>query len=194
MRRDFRQLLTMIQSLAFLHQLQRPRTAEGWIQATTQDYQAARHLLEPVFDALAQDAITPAVRETVLAVGDQEEVSEASLAQRLQLSRSTISWRVKRALAGGWLVNRETRRGHSARLARGAALPEKVEALPTIEQLFECSSGLSDTGTPSPLTNDAPGCLTESIQSDHSDPRGREPDLECDRIGPPGMAIDQGAS
>jgi hypothetical protein len=179
--------MTMIQSVALVHQLQRPRTAAGAIEATADDYQVAKYLLDPLFDALAQDQITPAVRETVLAVDPDEEVSEASLAQRLQLSRATISWRVKRALAGGWLLNRETRRGHAARLARGAHLPEKVEALPSVEQVFECSNLFPDAETPSsPLEPecDLPACLQRPAELDDSDPQGREPDLECDRVGP----------
>ena len=153
MRRDFRQLLTTIQAVAFLYQCQRQRTAEGWILATIEDYLIARELLEPVFDAVAAEAVTPVVRATVEAVKEGEEILETALAQRLKLSKSTVSYRVGRALHGGWLLNRETRKGHAARLALGADLPDVVSALPTeaqIRTVFECSNGFEEDSPLSP--------------------------------------------
>jgi hypothetical protein len=111
MRRDFRQLLTTIQASAFLHQVQRTRSPERWNVATAEDYRIAQDLLGTVFDGIVQDTLTPAVRETVFAIGPAEEVSEPQLAQRLGKSRSTVSYRVTRAIAGGWLTNREVRKG-----------------------------------------------------------------------------------
>ena len=62
---------------------------------------------------------------------------------------------VNRALQGGWLVNRETRKGYPAKLALGAPLPEQVSALPAPErlrELFECSNRpKGEERPPSPL-------------------------------------------
>ena len=44
--------------------------------ATIEDYAIARELVSPVFDTLAAEGVTPAVRETVEAVREDEEVSE----------------------------------------------------------------------------------------------------------------------
>jgi hypothetical protein len=159
MRRDFRQLLTMIEAIAVMHQVQRTQSANGWILANADDYRLARHLLEAVFDTLAQDAVTPAVRETVLAVEANEEVSEKELADRLKVAKSTVSYRVKRALAGGWLANHESRKGYPARLARGVPLPDVRSALPTIEEVFECSNQVPDAVSPPPPSS---GCLISS--------------------------------
>lgn len=82
MRRDFRQLLMTIQAVAFLYQSQRGRTLEGWVEATVEDFAVARQLLETVFDALAADGITAAVRQTVVAINSGEEVSHADLVNR----------------------------------------------------------------------------------------------------------------
>jgi hypothetical protein len=152
MRRDFRQLLTTIQAVAFLYQCQRQRTPEGWIEATIEDYMIARELLEPVFDASVAEAVTATVRATVEAVKPEEEISESELGQRLKLSKSTISYRVRRAVEGGWLVNRETRKGYAARLALGADVPDPVSALPTAAQMrgaFECPNRSVDDDPPS---------------------------------------------
>ena len=168
MRRDFRQLLTTIQTVAFLYQCQRQRTAEGWVEATIEDYLIARELLEPVFDAAVAEAVTPVVRATVEAVNSGEEISETTLAQRLKLSKSTVSYRVGRALDGGWLLNREIRKGHAARLALGADLPDMVSTLPTEAQIlrvFERSNGFGE-GKP-PSSHPPPGVT--SMADPHAD-------------------------
>ena len=171
MRRDFRQLLTTIQALAFLHQRQRNRTPEGWVEATLEDYAMARDLLSPVFDALAADTVTPVIRATVEAVNDEEEISATELARRLGLSKSTISYRVSRVLEGGWLVNRETRKGQISRLARGAELPEVVNALPTVAQVrgkFDGSNALGGDDPPPPLPRNATRMATYGRFGEHS--------------------------
>src|SRR5439155_4607974 len=153
MNRDFRQLLTCVQSVALLRQRQRERTADGAVIATIEDYAEARKLLATVFDTIASEGVTPAVRETVEAVQPDEEVSAADLARRLSRSKATISYRVGRALKDGWLVNREPRKGHAARLARGAPLPEMVTALPKpdrVREAFECSSRSGGAKDPAP--------------------------------------------
>jgi hypothetical protein len=92
MRRDFRQLLTCIQALALLYQCQRPRTHDGAIIASVEDYRQARALLAPIFEVVASEGLTPAIRQTVAAVNPGEEVSSAALAQRLGLAKSTIAY------------------------------------------------------------------------------------------------------
>jgi len=146
MRRDFRQLLTCIQAVALLHQQQRDRAADDSVIATLVDYAHARELLTPIFDAVIAEGLTNAVRETVEAVNPDEEVTEATLVTRLGLSKSTVSYRVGRAVSGGWLVNRETRKSHAARLARGAPLPGQVHALPTVDQVAERFEGSNEKG------------------------------------------------
>jgi hypothetical protein len=136
-RRDFRQLLSCIQTLAFLSQSQRTRTPDGAIVATLEDYDRARRLLSPLFDSLAAEGVTPAIRETVLAVNPEEEISVTELARRLSLVKSTISYRVHKALRAGWLKNSETRRSYPAKLSRGEPLPEDISALPEVEKLRE---------------------------------------------------------
>jgi hypothetical protein len=156
MRRDFRQLLTCIQAVAVLYQRQRLKTPDGRIIATIADYEIARSLLASVFEALASEGVTPAIRQTVEAVEAGEEVTEAELAQKLRLSKSTVSYRVSRAIKGGWLVNQEIRRGHPGRIVRGIPLPEEATALPDpkrLKEVFESSTAIGDGELPPSPTN-----------------------------------------
>jgi hypothetical protein len=174
MRRDFRQLLAAVKALAFITQRHR-NTNDGAVVAEVEDYARARELLVPTFDSVATEGVTDAVRRTVDAVNEGEDVSEAELAARLKLSKSAIWYRVNRALNGGWLRNLEARHGLAARLVRGAPMPELVSALPgadAVQREFDQygysnghSNGSQTTGgvheTDEPLHN-----------SNDSDPKG----------------------
>ena len=154
MRRDFRQLLTSIQTLALLQQCQRTRSASGAVEATIEDYARARDLLTHVFEGIATEGLTPAIRETVEAIGPAEEISEAELARRLGVAKGTAAYRVKRAIKRGWLRNAETRRGCAAKLTRGEPLPEAAVGLPTperVREVFECSKRNPAMVPPLPL-------------------------------------------
>lgn len=156
LRRDFQQLLTAIQTVAFLHQRQRQRDEQGRITATLEDYAVVQRLFAPIFGSIAAEGVTPTIRTTVEAIGVDEEISLTDLAARVGLRKSAMSSRVSRAIAGGWLVNRELRKGHLAKLARGAPLPEEREALPSalsLRRVFECSPPLGLRYTP-PLPTD----------------------------------------
>jgi hypothetical protein len=118
-----------------LHQCQRQKSPEGAILATLEDYQHARELLLPIFDSIVAEGVTPAIRQTVEAITGDEHISEAMLAQRLKLSKSTVHYRVSRALAGGWLVNHEMRKGYPASLGRGAPLPDVRHVLPPADDI-----------------------------------------------------------
>jgi hypothetical protein len=139
MRRDFKKILAFIQASGLLHQCQRDRDGRGRVIAILADYGNIRELLAPVLDAVIADGVTPAMRETVAAVPEEGEISNAELGRRLGLTRSTISWRVGRCMDAGWLVNNETQRGRQARIGRGVPLPEERHTLPTVEELEECA-------------------------------------------------------
>jgi hypothetical protein len=141
MRRDFPQLLTVIQTIALLHQQLRERDDQGRIIATLRDYAEARWLLEEVFTVTVHEGLTPAIRETVEAVArlatSGTPVSEQQLVQDLGLAKATIHYRVQRALQGGWLINQSTQKGMPAQLVLGAPLPDGCP-LPLPEELLVC--------------------------------------------------------
>lgn len=149
MRRDFKQLLAVIRTVALINRAHRQTDAQGRIVANFADYQWGRVLLNDIFKSITGGGATPAVRETCAEFhDDDEELSEADLAARLKRTKSTTHYRVKRALEGGWLVNRESRKGYPYRLALGAPLPD-ASVLPTREELekaFEQSKPLGGEG------------------------------------------------
>ncbi len=75
--------------------------------------------------------VTPAIRESVEAVArlskDGSTVTEQELVQELDLAKSTIHYRVRRAVESGFLVNQTSQRGAPAQLVVGA--PHSTAAL-----------------------------------------------------------------
>ena len=136
LRRDFEQVLTLVATHAFVHQLTRSQDSLGRVLAEERDYEAAYHLLGNVL-AETLDNVTPAIRETVEAVkrliaeGPDDNVSYTELSEDLSLVKSTISDRVRAAKRGGYLANKELRRGHPAQVVLGEPLPDPQAALPT---------------------------------------------------------------
>jgi hypothetical protein len=135
-RRDFPRLLTVIKTLALLHQCNRKRDAEGRIVASWNDYRAARTLLDEVIDTQMTDSVSKIMRETVEAIKPMETVSLPALAERLKLTKTPTGHRVKKAMdVGCYIVNAEEREGFPLQLQRGTPLPPPQSALPTLDAL-----------------------------------------------------------
>jgi len=140
MRRDFTQILTVIGTLAFMHQRQRERDDQGRVVASRRDYENAYRLLAEVL-AVTLDSVTDATRQTVAAVeeltaGTVGGVSYLTLAERLGMSRSGAWRRAQTALRDGFLINVEDRQGYPARLKLGDPLPPDRPILPNPDELF----------------------------------------------------------
>jgi uncharacterized protein (DUF697 family) len=160
MNRDFGQLLTCIRTLAMLRQRQRARTPAGEVIATIEeDYAKARDLLSSIFDAVAAEGVTLAIRTVVEAVPERDEVSVTAIARTLGRSKSATSERVKRAVAEGWLINLETQHGRPARIRRGTPLPSEICALPTVKEVRRVF------GCPGPLTGVAALPSPQSVEA-----------------------------
>jgi len=70
----------------------------------------------------------------------KQPASLGKVASRLHLDTSTVSRRVKVALAAGYLENLETRRGQAMKLVTGDPLPEALPLLPEPASLEACCS------------------------------------------------------
>jgi len=179
MRRDFEKLLSTVQACALLHQCQRELTPTGAILATLDDYAAVRPLLAPVFDTVAAEGITEAVRQAVETVQPDEVVSLTELAHRLRIGKSATHARVARALRGEWLVNEEDRKGRPAQIKRGAPLPDTIQTLPDPERV-RLNSTLYRTADSN--TSNGGGTPNQSLVFDcSSDSRRNSTEQSCGR-------------
>ncbi len=152
-RRDFSQILSVIKTFALIHQAQRQRDNKGRSIASLDDYRLTCWLLEDVLSTTVTGGASSAIRETVQAVNElyqpEKPVSLPMLMDHLGLARSSISYRVSRAIAGGWLVNLSKQKGMPAQLKAGLPLPDR-SFLPDADALV-CSippENRSNTRTP----------------------------------------------
>jgi CHC2-type zinc finger protein len=153
MRRDFRQLITVIEAVALLYQCQRERDDRGRIIATLDDYGHARRLLLDVFQGAVTAGLTRALRETVEAVRriyQGDPLTNQAIGDALGLSKDTTWHRVRRAITLGYLINDESRRGRPAQIRPGEPLPDDRPALPTAEELRTCVERPKSTSTIQP--------------------------------------------
>ena len=107
-------------------------------------------------------------------------ITEQQLVKDLGLAKSTISYRVSRALRGGYLVNQNTKGGAAAQLVLGAPLPDG-SPLPHPEELVVCvETHESESNSRTPTTETA----MEQIGTESS--RGVRTEFESDSNGAQG--------
>ena len=191
MRRDFRQLLSAIETVAFVRQRQRARDARGRIIATLEDYAAVRKLLLEVFTAAATGGVTASVREVVQVVGGMGDapdgVTVASVAKRVRPAahRTTVQRRINAAVRLGYLVNTEARRNSPMKLSLGDPLPEERDTLPTVEQLAELLPIRPETAAsvhqvPEDPMNTAPGADAPPLHHPRIGASGTDAPMQSD--------------
>jgi hypothetical protein len=155
LRRDFGSLLALIRAHALLHQATRERDSKDRITATIDDYIVVRDLVADVISEGVEKTVKLEVREIVakvreLATDDDTEVSQRQLVEALGIDKGRVSRNVRAALDGGYLVNREERRGRPHRLVPGDPLPDDVAILPRPEELRCCAVAGGATTPPPP--------------------------------------------
>jgi hypothetical protein len=150
LRRDFGALLNLMRAHTILHQASRERDASGQIIATLEDYAMVRELVADLVSEGIEATVPSTVRDTVEALvrlhGDESEpITIATLAQELELDKSSAWRRVRTAIDRGYVKNLEDRKGRPARLVPGDPLPDDIEILPIPERLQGCRvAGVSE--------------------------------------------------
>ena len=150
LRRDFGGILNLIRAHAILHQASRVRDNAGVIVAALEDYARVRELVADLVSEGIEATAPTTVRETVEALvrlhaDEGEPVTIATVAQELELDKSSAWRRVRTAMDRGYVKNLEDRKGRPARLVPGDALPDDVEILPVPERLQGCTvTGVSE--------------------------------------------------
>lgn len=162
LRRDFFQLLTLIQTHAALHAHRRPVDDQGQVVATEEDYEVVYRLVADILAFGTGAKVDSKVRELVAVVerlAGEHGITVRRVAQELGLHDSG-AWRLaKKALKGGFLHNRETRWGYPAKLVVGEPLPPDGMVIPRPEVVFKKGNAIQEnlkTATTSPETQTTP--------------------------------------
>lgn len=142
-RRDFTTLLSLIKSHALLHRQSREHDAEGRVIATIGDYVIVHDLVADLFAHGVAKTVKPTVRETAEAVRSLSvdgPVTNQAVAKRLGIDEAASSRRCREAIALGYVVNEEERKGRPAKYVSGGAMPVDEAVLPSAEKLVAAIS------------------------------------------------------
>jgi len=140
LRRDFPNLLALVEANALLHQAQRIRDERDRVVATIADYTTVHRLIADLVAEGAERSVRASIRETRQAVFDiqyggtgphtGDPISIQQLAGRLGIDPSAARRRAYAAISAGYLENTASpRRPMSLKL--GDAMPEEKTVLPT---------------------------------------------------------------
>ena len=95
--------------------------------------------------------VSPALRKTVKAVKTLQETATGGVrivdvATALGIDKSTASRRVEAAIAKGFVINAQEKKGRPANLIADDPLPDEQELLPTVEALSGCTVAVDSEG------------------------------------------------
>ncbi|MBI4236305.1 MAG: hypothetical protein HY688_03000 [Chloroflexi bacterium] len=137
--RDFARLLSLVKAAAVLRHPHRRRDVRGRLVAEVDDYRLVHGLVAGIYEA-SVTGVTPRVTNVVTKVRElhdadaERRITYSVVASALDIHRDLARRRAATAIRSGWLVNRETRKGHQADLAPGDPLPER-QGLPAPDAL-----------------------------------------------------------
>lgn len=138
--RDYGKLLALVKAVATSRLAHRRCDEQGRVVATLDDYRTIVDLAGAQF-AASHDDVGKTTRETVEAVEvlltllhPDIPVTVDFVARHMKIHKSNASRHVAAAVADGWLINRQSRRGRPANLILGNQLPSMAR-LPDPESL-----------------------------------------------------------
>jgi len=175
-RRDIQQLLTFIKASALLHQAQRRLDPIGRVIATLDDYRLAYEVFVPILGQITGRTVTDGVRAVIELVvarlspaatagapgaagrfarpaggtapsSGEVVISSYEMGRELGVDPRTARRYIKAAIDGGYLTNRETRRGQPPILALKVLPPgPPTDILPNPDSLL-CPTDLRQPHT-----------------------------------------------
>ncbi len=125
--RDFQRVLSLIKSVTVLRHRHRQRDDQGRLVAEIEDYRTVYDLVADMYAATTSGA-SKAVRDVVgiiqeIKSDENIKITYSVLAKKLGVHRQIAKRRADQALRLGWLVNNESRKGHTADLVMGEPMP-----------------------------------------------------------------------
>jgi hypothetical protein len=146
--RDYARLLSLIKSVAVIRHRHRETDDHGRVVATLDDYAAVHLLIAEMFES-SVTGVSETTRETVEAVeklkaAGKQTLPLKDLADDLGLSKQATSYRVSKAIKGGWLINHQDHPGRTADIDLGEVLPD-TSGLPSPDELGQAVKTWSNT-------------------------------------------------
>ncbi len=138
--RDFARLLSLVKAVALIRHYRRQTDEQGRIIATIEDYETVKALVGDMYidsstgASRAVRALVEAVRTLDADKGNDERITNTTLAKYVGIGVKQITRQAHRAIKQGWLVNREQRKSYPADYALGEPMPE-TEGLPVLTGL-----------------------------------------------------------
>ena len=167
LRRDFGTVLNLIRAHAILHQNHRQRQ-DGRIVAQLDDYRVVYHLVSDLISQGVQSSVRPTERETVKVVtqlyraNNDQPLTVASVASRLNLGKSAALRRVRVALRHGYLINLEDKKHRPYKLVPGDSLPQEIPVLPHPHDLAGGQEAADGEGEGGSVPSNNPATLQPS--------------------------------
>lgn len=180
-RRAIGHLLSMICSIALLHQFQRKRDAQGAVIATCADYQIARRLLDGPMAILLGNCVSPAavrfLERLRTRVGDDTFATTNAYKSESVTDRAVRGWLIELE-AVGCVEQTQPHRGSRPaqwRLLPDTGQPDTMADLPTLAQVFPNLSSLTSDNTQA-LVKPAPAPEVAGISGNVPTRAGSDPE------------------
>ena len=142
LRRDIGQVFRAIKAHALLHRNHRPTDSDGRIIANLEDYSAVAALMSDLVAETTGTKVRKTTMQTVSEVAvltnsmpDDEGATAQQVARALRLDKSAARRRLISAMAEGFIVNLETRKGHPGRYRATDEIVDVEDVLPAVEAL-----------------------------------------------------------
>jgi hypothetical protein len=141
LRRDFAAILSLIQAHAILHQSRRHHDDDGTIMAGFDDYTVVYELVADIIGEGVEATVPESVQKVVVAITELIALHDAppnkkAVAHHLEWDKVTTGRWIDKAIALGYLKNREERRGKPAQLVLDDPLPTDP-FLPSVSLLLD---------------------------------------------------------
>jgi len=169
MRRFYSYIMELVEAHALLHRATRKVDVDGFVLAAPEDYAAVYELVKDIVAVAAEVAVSDSQRETVeaakLVIESDKPLTSNTLAERLEIARSTASRRLGAATREGYLKHDPDAKGKTKVYVMGdIKLPDKAApAIPAPEDIEERARAAYDevckcaTCAPTPAPSDADG-------------------------------------
>ena len=162
LRRDIGQVLRAIKAHALLHREHRARDDHGWIIADVEDdYGTVRELMSGILATGSGVGVSRPMTQTIEAVraatsemAEGEGASAQDISLKLNLDKSAARRRLLAACHEGFIVNQEQRKGMPGKYRVTSEKVTEAILLPTVEKVWEVSSGSIPPETVPPCHRD----------------------------------------